>query len=424
MGAWQFVHRAYAAFMGNKPGGRAKRFLRDTAYTSLGTLIGSVIGLAGFIITTRVLGPAEFGRAVLAVAISIIAALPMVMGYSSAATVYLARRQKAVAGNALAAVLLSAAGWSALLLALSGPLSGILRIPYGVFAAGIVTAAFLAVYNVAEGILRGMGRMRLLAFLRVALPVADLAVLAALFAFGMRSYIVPVLAMLASYAVYYVIAWCQVRPRLRLDARVLKKLTRYGMRSWFVGVSSSMVSQADKVIVHAFAGAASVGIYGAYTTVSLGAADKLASPLTDTFVPMASAYKDKGAMLARARQVAFRLAPALLAVFAAGSVVLLRIIGREYPLRAGFVLLFAAAAAIRFCAAVLTRFSLALGVHGAHAAGLNGMIAGAISIGLNLLLTPKFGIAGAALALIGAAAYQFCSMLAASAWLVRTGRTG
>lgn len=190
-----------------------------------------------------------------------------------------------------------------------------------------------------------------------------------------------------------------------------KLLLSYGLRSWGIDLLGTLALQVDQVIVVGFLKASDLGVYVVMLSLSRILNVFQASVVMVLFPKAAGRTQETAlALTARAARVSTIITGCCAAAVALVGPLLLRILyGAEYTSSIVSLRLLLVEVTLSGCVFVLAQAFMALGRPGTvtmlQAAGLS------ISIPIMLLLVPRWGIAGAALALLVSTCARFILLM-------------
>jgi enterobacterial common antigen flippase len=308
--------------------------------------------------------------------------------------------------------LISAATWLAIALGLLAAGVSYFILPHMIakystsvlFAArlAMLTAPLAMLYTLLCSVLQAKHRFREANFTRYAIPFATLA---ALLALGFAHHLTPMTSA-AAYLVQFAWAvpwlWAGVSPRLRLRGlgHWAARLLDYGWRSSVSDILGTLAAQVDQVLVIGLLSPVSMGIYA----VAIGAArsaDLFSGSVVTVLFPRASALDNDSvaALIARAA----RVTTALLFL---STLALIAVMPFLLPLFYGHVFSPSIPVAQLLVVSIALNGIVYVVSQGYMASGRPGVIAAiqifglATTVPLILFLVPRFGLIGAASALI------------------------
>lgn len=354
----------------------------------------------------RWLGPAEYGRANLALAAAAYLQIVPMLGFPTAMGKYLASEtEEAARGRFVSTALAAFAAWVLLclpfLILARRALSGLFDLPPGLFAAALFLAASNAVYVVVASSLLGLKKFAHRGLVETAYGLsAPLALLTAVFLFG-PTYEAMIGALGTAFLVGAVYAlWCQRRYLVpAFEPKVLETVWRYAAVASLNLLAVAFVLAPARFILHARRGPEEVGLFSAYFTATIQIALALLYMLQSVIVPMAS---DPRGQRETWELIKRRALPTLLGawlIFMAGLIGALAIFGRRYPLRWDWALAFSGAAALALAHGTLSALYSARDFSGLRISVAGGLLTGLINAALAAALIPRYGVSGAAVAL-------------------------
>jgi O-antigen/teichoic acid export membrane protein len=405
------VERVYELAVQERMGSGAHAFLSHLSYVALGSLVAYGLVFASLISVGRHLGPGEYGKYSVIVAIANFLVIGMLGGFHVAAVNYVAEdasRTNEILSTALSAILaLTLVSVGALYLA-TGPLAAALRIEPQLFhyaaAMGVASSAFIAT----ESCLRGVNDMFRLARLRVAMGLV-FALAAWLFLLRDRSFLTPVWATVIQHLAYAALVMRRLGPRLsvRLDRDELRRLARYSLYVVPGNFAGSVIADVDKLIINRYLTVEEVGVYSAYVLGASLIAIRGAGLLVTVFFPAAAGYRDKVRMARRLQILPRRVFLPLCAGSGLTILTTVRVFGPAYPLHPSWVVLLAISASLTFLASPRLWFVATLGVDGIKSSSLHAAIAAVIAGSAGWLLVPRIGTDGAIYAGLLTSLYLF-----------------
>lgn len=412
-----------------------RRFVRGTAAVLPGLVVGSAAGFGARTLAARHLPPDQYGHVVVGVAVTNLAALVVLLGTHEGLARQLgaAERPAELFSGTLVVVLTLAVGAAAGLLAVREPLLGLVgaREAAPVVAPFVVAIPAQAVVRLVVGGLRGRERasgkvvvqnlgvqaVRLVAVLAAVAGGAGLGLLAA-------AWVGP---LFVGALVALALSWRTDLLTLGLSRRALRTavpdLLRFSAPLVVSGTVWLLLKYTDTIAVEAFRSSGSVGLYGAAFT--LGEVFLLLPVAFGyLFVPRFAAHAraaDADAMAAlygaASKWMALAAVPAYALLVLHPGAVLGVVFGPSY--RAADLALVVVATGL------FVHVVFGLGGHAVVALGeprrllAGNLVALGANVVLNVVLVPRFGIAGAAAA--SAAGYGLATAYWTGHLLARTG---
>jgi O-antigen/teichoic acid export membrane protein len=269
---------AYRFVTGEEPSSRVRASLRDFAPYATGTLVARVLSVGAQLYLARILGPAEFGKFSLALAIALMLSIPIHEAWGATFVKFNATRpENADPWHLLRAVAILAALSMATLLALAllaTPLAASwLNIPRPVYFVGLATAGAAAIWFLAKATCQGVLAWNRL--VTIELTWAALVLLSSVvlyMAWGSLSWKV-ILILAAAYLLssFPAVPYWLKQPREPVTAHI-PRLWKFGKYLGGAALVLPFLMYSDRFIVNAMTETHTLGIYQAYALTSLGVA--------------------------------------------------------------------------------------------------------------------------------------------------------
>jgi O-antigen/teichoic acid export membrane protein len=405
---------AYRLVTGEEPSARVRTSLRDFAPYATGTILAKVLSVGTQLYLARALGPAEFGKFSLAIAITLIVSTPIYDAWGATFIKFNAIRPgTSKPWHLLRAVtilaVLSAATLLGLALVATAPATSWLNIPRRVYFVGLATAVAAVVWFLAKATCQGMLAWNRLVSIDLSWAVLILTASVVLsVGWGPLDWKV-ILVFAAAYLLSSLPAlpyWLK-QPQEPVAAQV-PRLWNFGKYLGGAALVLPLLTYGDRFLVNAMAGTRTLGIYQAYALPSLGVA-MFAAGLVNRFLFPLFNLGDPAAFRRLFRQsLPWASAVFVPAVFAVDllSLELLR-----YPLHLGVVAL-ASLAALAYCAMSFLTYLVATDERrGPRVVLICHLVACSVFFPVTLLLLPLSPLAapfvGYTLAFLAAAAVAY-----------------
>ncbi|MGH9379031.1 MAG: lipopolysaccharide biosynthesis protein [Thermoanaerobaculia bacterium] len=411
----------------------AARLAKGAGVLLGGRLVGRGLSFGVQIVLGRLLGPALFGLYAIGWNIFLLLGLLASLGLEHGVVRYGAplwgadrAAARALARRALALTLLAAAA-AALGLHLAAPgLAGLFGKPslVAVLEGLAVGVLFLPLLRVAAAATRASQRMSFsVAVEDLGQPLLHLGLVALLFALGWRL-AAAVWGAVASYLLAALLALLLLARLLRaaaVDAETRipgrGELLRFSLPTATAGLLAVFVVWSDRLLVGYFLSAAETGIYQAASQVSI-LFHLLLSSFTGMFAPMIASLHHEGetARLGELFRVTTKWGlyvglPAFVVIAGLPEDVLAALLGREFVAGAAPMVVLSTAQLVNLATGAVGMLLIMCGFQRRWLA-LSGT-ALVLNVLLNLVLIPRFGLLGAAVATLIAVAVLFVGGLAA-----------
>ncbi|GAA3215174.1 hypothetical protein [Actinocorallia longicatena] len=243
---------------------------RQAAGPTLVSTLASAVSAGTTLVIARGAGAAAFGRFTLVLSIALIVAVGMLMSLHYVMLQELPRaapaERPALVATALTATLGLGLAVLAAGLAAAGPLTRLLGVGTGTLALALVLALSLTLYQLTEGLLRGLGRYREVAAAKLAAAGCYLGVsLFCLLVLDVGDAEVYVAALVVTNLAFALTGAVLTRaPRRSWSARLARTLYRHGACVTVIAALTAVLFGVDVVFLNHWAERADVGVYSVY----------------------------------------------------------------------------------------------------------------------------------------------------------------
>jgi O-antigen/teichoic acid export membrane protein len=400
-------------------------FGRDLVYLLLWA--AQIGGVALFTpLTTRLLGPARFGQAAVAVAV-----MQVLVAIGSFQLQVAVQRAYARSGEHVARVLVGLAIVVGLVTFAVADLTGPLWIPVtgghaytSTIHYAVIWAALTAVTNAALGLIRSRDRLGQFALVTLAQSVFAEVVAVTLVLLVSRTASEYVFGEMVAQAVAVGFALLIARPAVprRRDAALMTGALRYSAALVPAALGTFVIDVSDRLVIHGEMGAAAVGRYAVARNIG-GIAIVLLVALNNVWMPrvfgLANAELRRSVLSASRNAVYALLVPALVG-WTVISPLLLEVFAPPSYRPQKLVLIVVLIAVASFpAAAAVTAIRTILLTRSTGWIAVATVLAAAVNLGLNFLLVPVLGIEGSALATLTAYLLRWIVLAGAAARLIR-----
>lgn len=301
---------AHLRIFGHEMGEEMRKFLGHLSWSFFGGMIAAGMLLILNILAGRWLGPVEYGKYGLVVAISAIFIIPMTLGIDTAITYFVSKSKTAfekkeivasslwLVGLFIAAVVLIASFFSQFLASIFNAQKEIIEV-------AIFFSIFLAMRNILDAVIKGLHLFKFQSIIRIAEALIVIVSFYIFFEtygrFGFRSY---VFAILAGYVFTISAILWTARKKISFDSKYTKKILSYGMFAIVGSLFGIMTNSFDKILINKYIGQEQLGIYNAYATASFLLVTQIMTLFINVFFPYLSSIKDDGSILKKLNRLA------------------------------------------------------------------------------------------------------------------------
>jgi lipopolysaccharide exporter len=400
-------HAFYEAIFSVSPSISVRKFFRDLGWIGLTFGLSRVIAGVVTIFAARLMGPAEFGKVNLALGAASLLSVGMLFGLNASIVKYgvsAVESTSAISLGFLLTALFTCAATTVGIL-FRGSLAILLGVSPEIYWYGVWFAVFFTLYTVVGSAQQASQRFKERGWAELLFAI----LLAAGFGLGLlwRGRTFPSLtsAYVLAYSISGIIWILPLLPRRCWPASpprkgLLKEMLSYGFYNFVCGIGFFLTSNTQRFVINRIMSEADVGIWGAYGVGTIGLAFYGWTMLSTVFFPRASATTNReGLWNTLVRSWTWAALPTV-AVFMAAQTAILLLMGRsKYPISPLLLLLFAVCSTIIMIQSSLGQVLGAQGVRGARLGLWTSITAGLVNLALCPVLIPRFGVAGAAIAL-------------------------
>ncbi|MBI5625076.1 MAG: oligosaccharide flippase family protein [Elusimicrobia bacterium] len=388
---------------------QVQAFVKGFSWIGLFYGAAKVSVLATQVVAGRVLGPAEFGKANLVLAVSAFLQILPTLGFPVALSKLLSPEKpeaecRAVTSTALATFL----AWGALVMGgclfLREGLSAALAVPTGLFMLALLYSFCNAFYVVVSSPLLGMQRFRDRGISEALYGFLTPAVLLALAARGDVTHRHLILALAASFAAAAVHSLWKVRSFLRpaFDPASFRPVVQYASVAALNLVTLACVLAPARLILNRHYTAHEVGVFSAYFTATAQISLSLLYMLTAVLIPVSSDPEGQAQAWSVFRRIRVPLTAAAWAGLTLAACAALFLFGKKYEFRLDWAVTLAAAASLIMTHGIAANILSARDFEGLKVSVAGSAVTAVGNIALCVVLIPAWGITGAAAALLGA----------------------
>jgi len=391
-----------------------RSFVFDVGWVLVSSAVNLVIVFFLRIILARWLGAFDLGLYTMVITVQEIATLVAGLGISVALTKYVAEYQDTkdklfqIISPAFIISIIFGLVVGVLLYFLSGTLAGIFNIPQLAHLLKILAIAlpFVVLLETALGLFNGLRRMKNYAYLRILRSCLMILLIITFvwLGFGVEGIVFGiVLSVVAGCIFGLYLSREYLYPTYQDFFKNAKKLVLFGSQAFGANAVSLIANRADIIMIGYFLAATKVGYYGVAVTMSMlfdiipQAIQRISYPATSEYWSKKDHRSLQKVIDKSMRYSACILLPLGLAFGFFSEEITTTIFGAEFIYAASPFLILLIARVIR--GATVQPIGASFSGRGRPDIGLKiDTLSTALNIGLNLMLIPRFGIVGAAVA--------------------------
>ena len=207
----KIILNIYGFVFGTKPSAAVNGFVKNLTFVAVGFGTSAILGLTTQILAGRILGPAEYGKYALILAISSFLSLPMVLGITTALTKYSAEKddfvdRKKIISTSYILFFFSSAISLIILLSFSKLLSHLIGVTVDFFIYAVIFSFILSCYGISISIAQGLKKMKILAVLQVIYGISGIATFLIFVSLNILTFKAILFASSANYFLIFLIA--------------------------------------------------------------------------------------------------------------------------------------------------------------------------------------------------------------------------
>ncbi|MBI5211308.1 MAG: oligosaccharide flippase family protein [Elusimicrobia bacterium] len=376
------------------------------------SLIGLFYGLAKVsilatqVVAGRLLGPLEYGKANLVLAVSAFLQILPMMGLPVALSKFLSaepseEKRRAIISTGYAAFLV----WGALVLAacllLRHAVAAWLAVPLGLFHLALFYSLCNASYVVLSSPLLGLRRFSERGAAETLYGLSA-PVLFLLLGASDHGRLIAALSLSFALGSSYSIRRLRGYLSLQFHPQVFRSLSRYSLEAAINLLTLACVLAPARLLLNRHFDPHEVGVFSAYFTATAQVSLSLLYMLTAVLIPVSSDAEGQAQAWSAFRRIRLPLTVGAWLGLTAVACAALFMFGKRYEFRLDWAAAFAAAAALIMTHGIATNIFAARDLSGLRVSVLGSIAAGAGNLLLCLVLVPRWGITGAAVSLLGA----------------------
>jgi len=387
------------------------KFFWNLSYVGLGTVISTVFSFSYNVIAGRVLGPSGYGGFTLVQSIAMFLYIPMLLGLHTAMIRYCAgsteqlQQRKIISTTYIVALCLTIV--SVLLYGIfRHQVADLFSVSQEIITLSVLFAVLFAVYTLATSSLRGLHLMKDYAFFQPIYGVTLLTALLVFIYFQFYSFKAMVYASFLAYGIVgsiIVLIFLKRYLTFRIDRSWLSKLWKYSSLSVIGGLSFTLYTNIDRIMINYYMDVGSVGMYSVYYYASFTMLALFSGIFTTVFFPAVSKTRDKGSIYRKLNKTIPYLLILGIPFALIGEYIILQFFGKDYSIQLPLLIMFAVAGVLVTWYGIYAWFFNSEGVKGARLTVSGTLIIAVANIALNIVLIPLVGLYGA----IGATALAF-----------------
>lgn len=365
-----------------------RRFLGNLSWSFFGGFFSALVLLLINILAGRWLGPEEYGKYGLIVAIAAILMIPMILGLDTASIHFITKTNKKeewdrIISSVLFLTLPLIAVISLVCFFWKKTISSWLQVSEDIILFAILFAAILAFRMLSEAFLRAFHKFKYQSGVRIFEVLFVSLIFFLLVFFGGSNFRSYIFSILSGYLVFILLSFYVFFRRIGIgNVKVIKKLFQYGVIAVLGSVFGILTGSIDKIFINKFIGSDQLGIYTAYSTVSFLLMGQVASLFVNVLFPHLSSLKSQEGILRKINKFSLIFFFPIWFLLVIAVSVSIFIFGSRYPLSIVYVLEFSLLGVIYFYFLILWWVIASAGEKGIRFTSFTAVAVGLLFIGL------------------------------------------
>lgn len=371
---------------GHEMSDEMRKFLGHLSWSFFGGIIASGILFVVNILAGRWLGPVEYGKYGLVIAISSIFIIPMTIGIDNASIYYIAKSEseeekKKYLSSSFFLFLILICLSSLIFLLFNTFLAKIFNTDFDILKITLIFSIFLAIRTILDSYIKGFHFFKFQSLGKILESITVVISFILLFClFNLVRFESYILSLLISYTVIILTYLLKFRNYFYINISHAKKILLYGSFASLGSLSGIMLNSFDKILINKYIGQEQLGIYNAYFTSSFLLVSQLTALFINVFFPFLSSLKEKNMVLKKINKLSgIFLIPALV-VLCAIIWISITFFGYKYDKNIFLIIEFGIFGITTLYVAITSWLIASLGKEGVKFVAFNGLIVGFLFI--------------------------------------------
>jgi O-antigen/teichoic acid export membrane protein len=283
------------------------------------------------------------------------------------------------------------------------PLSHLFSISINLFYLAVAFAVLFVFFTLTMSAVRGLNRMRAYSVFQIVYgPIVLISFLVFIFnhQLSFETMVFPILAAYISLTICTYFIFIRKLARWKFDISTAKMLWKFSIFSAIGGLSYAFYTNVDRIMIGRYLPVGDVGIYAAYYTASINIAGLFWGMFNMVYFPTISGYENKGTIFVRINKLIPFLISLGIPFLIICEYIVLKLYGASYSLNIFWMLFFSVTSICVIVDGLYGWLLQAIGLQGIKITSIAAVVIAVVNTGLNLILIPKFGIAGAIICLM------------------------
>lgn len=386
---FQIAEIVHLRVFGHAMSDEMRKFLGNLSWSFFGGIVAAGIMFSVNILAGRWLGPEEYGRYSLVIALASILWLFMSFGLDVSSMHFLSKKtqkkeKKYLMSSTILIVCFFSILSSVVLLYFLSSFSSVFHLEKTLLVVAVFYAVCFSLRTLLDCFLRGTGLFLFQSRIKIFEALIILFSFLILFFYKPGDYRIYILSIVFGNLIYIFMSLFNLREYISfrgLSKNSLFEILPYGIYALLGAIAATITANLDKVLVAAYFDKKLVGVYAAYYTSSMLVFSQLTIIFLNVFFPFVSNQDNNPVYIFRKINKAALLLflPSLFLVIFISKITMY-FFGGQYPIYWGLTMLFAMLSVLTSYATILWWMIAARGVSGIKFTSFNGIISGAIFI--------------------------------------------
>lgn len=328
-----------------KMGLRMKKFIVSLSWSLIGGTLAAFIIFVTNLFAARWLGPIEYGKYNLVLALTSFFIIPMMLGFEVAAGRFISFGKNEDEINSITRYILKKSIKTILVTSCLFFLVFILFgdkliFPRDILYFSLILAIVLSFKGIANGILRGKNQFKKQSVHRFFESILIGLVFLSVFFIYKRTYESYIVATFIGYVYFVLSSIGKDFFYLKNNVYRNKEILQYGRYAFWGLFSAFLLTGSDKILINEFMDVSAVGIYSVYFTVSIAPLAQLRYIFINVFFPEISSISDKTAPIKKINRLILVSSPFFFIIYPIVLFFLMKLFGEEYPIDLVLIFLF------------------------------------------------------------------------------------
>lgn len=345
----RFTNIFHKIIFGHEMSGEMRKFLRNLGISFFGGTISSLIFFLVSVSAGRILGPYDYGRYAVFVALFSFIAIFISFGLETSIIRFSAGvdEEKKKSVLSILVIFFTANGifWSLAVYLLKENIAGFFGIPAVLVFPAVVFSITNSIGTVFENFLKVLDQFQFVNIVRISQSVILLSSISLFYFFIESRFSLNIYILLNLLGLLFVLAVFLLRIKsyfkLSFDGKILKELFLFSSILFWGVISGFLIQNGTIMIIGRFIGSRDLGIYSAYYTLAALMTGQFILFFSSAYFPAVAQSGNKAAIAKKIEKIICLLGPIWIVFLIFAMLLGLALYGKDYPVNYLFIFLFA-----------------------------------------------------------------------------------